>query len=235
MQFTFKKILVIVLLAFITLTVSLILLLLLNKDKIIKASINEINKFITTKIEVSDDIDVSIFEKFPQASIKFQNVNIYESSNNGIYKMAHAGNLYLAFDIWNIVKSNYIINDLYFEDGYLNIKIDQNGKKNYQIIKDDSSTTTNSALDLKNIVLKNVILSYQNKPGKQFHHLLIQNGSAQLELSKEICFVNFECASVIKSFNINGDNYFSNKNIKIKSKLEYHTNDELLKNLIVLY
>ncbi|HWZ22730.1 MAG TPA: hypothetical protein VNW06_08755, partial [Cytophagaceae bacterium] len=87
------------------------------KDKIIKASITEINKHLNAKVDINPKIELSIFDKFPQVAIGFKDVKIYESIPGSDSLLGKADELYLTFDFWNIVNGRYIINKLYLENG----------------------------------------------------------------------------------------------------------------------
>ena len=139
------------------------------QDKIIQATVGQLNQYLTTKIEVDPKIEVSIFEKFPHLSIQFKNVKIYEHPSVGKAQLAHAEKLFFAFDIYNLIHSKYLIDEVYMENGYINIKVDSLGKVNYNIIKTDSTASagTTVSFELQKIALTNVAISYHNIPGNQ--------------------------------------------------------------------
>ena len=49
------------------------------QDKLIAAAVNEINKFLSVKVEINPEIEVSWWKTFPNVSVHFRDVKIHES------------------------------------------------------------------------------------------------------------------------------------------------------------
>src|SRR3954464_8385973 len=95
------------------------------EDKIIALTLEELNKYLKVKIEVHEKIELSIFAKFPQVSIEFKDVKIYESIENSQEKMGALKELYFSFDVYDFIKGRYVINHIFISNGRLNLKTDK--------------------------------------------------------------------------------------------------------------
>jgi hypothetical protein len=197
------------------------------KDKIIGAAISEINKNLNTKVDIDPHIDLSVLDKFPQVSLRFKNVKVYESIPNSSQLLGQADNLYLTFDIWNILKREYVINKLYLEDGSFHLKVNKNGQNNFTILKPDTSRqTSQGSLELSNISLKNILVTYLNETNEQFYEVQSHKLQATFKIKQDKYLINLEGPQLIHNIKIHEGEYFKNKEIYISSQLEYDDDEK---------
>lgn len=200
------------------------------KDKIIQATVSQINQYLTTKIEVNPKIEVSIFEKFPNLSIKFKDVKIYEHPTVGNSQLAFAEKLFFSFDIYNLIHSRYLIDEAYMENGFVHIKIDALGKVNYNILKPDTTSKATAAVgfQLNKIGLTNVDISYENIPGKQYHEIFFKNAKAKLTAKDNNYDVTLQTSATIRNIQIENKNFFQNKEIETELGFNLNTQSGLI-------
>lgn len=200
------------------------------KDKIIQATVSQINQYLTTKIEVNPKIEVSIFEKFPNLSIKFKDVKIYEHPTVGNSQLAFAEKLFFSFDIYNLIHSRYLIDEAFMENGFVHIKIDALGKVNYNILKPDTTSKATAAVgfQLNKIGLTNVDISYENIPGKQYHEIFFKNAKAKLTAKDNNYDVTLQTSATIRNIQIENKNFFQNKEIETEVGFNLNTQSGLI-------
>ncbi len=200
------------------------------KDKIIQATVSQINQYLTTKIEVNPKIEISIFEKFPNLSIKFKDVKIYEHPTVGNSQLAFAEKLFFSFDIYNLIHSRYLIDEAYMENGFVHIKIDALGKVNYNILKPDTTSKATAAVgfQLNKIGLTNVAVSYENIPGKQYHEIFFKNAKAKLTAKDNNYDVTLQTSATIRNIQIENKNFFQNKEIETEVGFNLNTQSGLI-------
>ena len=196
----------------------------LFKDKIIGASIAEINKYLNAKVDINPAIELSLFEKFPQVALGFKDIKIYESIPGSENLLGKADQLYLTFDFWNIIDGNYVINKLYLENGEFDLKVNKQGINNYNLLKKDSTQHSNgkAGLDLTAIYIKNVLVKYSNEENEQYYEVLSHELKASFKLQDDVYLIKLVGPQFVKTIKIHESDYFKEKEIFITSDLEYN-------------
>jgi hypothetical protein len=200
------------------------------KDKIIGASVVEINKYLNTKVDINPKIDLSLFEKFPQVAIGFKDVKVYESTPGSKNLLGKADHLFLTFDFWNILDGKYIINKLYLENGEFNLRVYKDGENNYTILKKDSTQNGkgNGGLDLTDIFIKNVLVKYRNESNGQYYEVLSHELKAEFAMRDDRYLIKLTGPQLINTIQVHDGEYFKGKEILISSNLEYDDHERKL-------
>ena len=136
-----------------------------SKDKIKSLVVDEINNHLLTEISVNE-IDVSFFRSFPFVSLVFHDVVIPEVINNiqGEDTLIAARWVSLQFNIWDVIAGKYKLRRVNVEHSKCNLKIMNDGAKNYIFWKLDTTNTANSDFELllRRVRFDNVEFSYEN-------------------------------------------------------------------------
>ncbi len=75
------------------------------------------------------DIHLAPFENFPDISIKIDDVHIYEEKA-AEHPILDVKDIYLGFNLWDLLSGNYDLHSLLVEDGFFNIVIHVDGSTN---------------------------------------------------------------------------------------------------------
>ncbi|MEO0528008.1 MAG: AsmA-like C-terminal region-containing protein [Bacteroidota bacterium] len=128
-----------------------------NQSEIIKGEIAKLNKEHKGLITVGES-ELSIFRNFPYISIKVEDVQIFETKENNAPIIADVKDIYVGFDLWDIVHNNYDIQSLIVEDGVFNLIIHENNTTNIQnsLASTSETETPSTHIHLKQIKLKNL-------------------------------------------------------------------------------
>ena len=120
-----------------------------------------------------EDIDLSMFRSFPQATLVIENLSII---NNEPFKgdtLALGEEVTLEMSVKELFKSSdeaKKIDRLTMNNAYVNIKVDSLGNSNYDIAVEDTTTTTSNSkpfsLDLKHYEINNSRIKYDDKTSK---------------------------------------------------------------------
>lgn len=156
-----KKIWKRILLGFILVPILLIGVLILyvqnNQSEIIKGEIAKLNKEHKGLVSFGDS-ELSLFGNFPYISLKVYDFQIFETKEDNAPVIMDVKDIYIGFNLWDIVNGNYDIQSLVVEDGVFNIVIHENNTTNIQnslaSTSDTETPTTN--IHLKKIQLKNL-------------------------------------------------------------------------------
>lgn len=112
------------------------------EDEIVQGVQIKINQQLETKVDVKS-MEFSMLERFPYASVKFNNVWIEDKVKTGD-TLVSAEEVYLSFNMLDIISKEYTIRKAEVKDGTLNMKRYADGEENYIFWK--SSEGGNSAV-----------------------------------------------------------------------------------------
>lgn len=225
------KILLYVLASVIALIVILVASVFLFRDKIIRQFIEEANKSLNTPVKI-EKIDVSVFERFPRLSIVLTNVYV-EDSHPGEYPLLTAKTISFQLDPLEVWKGKYVINGLQISESETNLKINDNGKNNYDIIKKGSTKQENTGVitfELKNVGLKKTKVRYFDLDSRQDLVFTSEALTASIHTSNNIYTIHADGEVTTEKISIEGKSYLDGKWFMIESELVY---DDINRNLLI--
>ena len=154
-----KRLMLIGILLPILITGILIFIVYQKQDGLIQGEINALNKMYNGLIVVGDS-HIAPFKNFPYVSVKIDSVQIFESKKKNTSPILDVADIYVGFNLWDIVNANYDIQKLLVEDGFFNIIKHKDGSFNIEnaIATPSEKVVEEEPLDihLKNIELKNL-------------------------------------------------------------------------------
>src|ERR1044071_3437876 len=133
-------------------------------DEIVQYVIGEINKNLKAKIEV-EKVDITFWKTFPNVSLDFHNVFIPDALPGATHSdtLLFTELLRMKFnpvDLWN---EDYKVQSVDIAPGTLQLKVDQQGRVNYDIVKEsDSKETSKFEVALNAINIEGMRFSYRN-------------------------------------------------------------------------
>lgn len=154
-------------LGLIVLGISAILLSRVYEKELKDYVINRIDEKFSARIDV-EVIDLSFWRKFPHASLRFRNIIVTDNHIPGNPPILVAKNLFLQFNIKDIIKQKFILRKIEVTDGKIDIMIYQGGKNNFDLFQESADTTGSFFLSANNFLLKNMIISYENQSTAQY-------------------------------------------------------------------
>ncbi|MCX7743024.1 MAG: AsmA-like C-terminal region-containing protein [Flavobacteriales bacterium] len=137
------------------------------QDRLIRLAIDEINQNLNTKIEV-EQIDLTLWKKFPQASLQFKNVRCDEVTEQPEKKkLLKAESVFLSFDIWDFFTGNYTFKRIDIVNANAYLRINKKGTTNFDILKKQQQKTKNvksgQTFQFNKVMLKNVLVDFENE------------------------------------------------------------------------
>ena len=130
-----------------------------NQSEIIKGEIAALNKDHKGLISVGKS-NLSLFGNFPYISLKVYDVKIFETKEDNAPVIMDVKDIYIGFNLWDIINGNFDIKSLIVEEGVFNIVIHENNTTN---IENSLASTSNAETEpsstnihLKKIQLKNL-------------------------------------------------------------------------------
>lgn len=146
-------------------------LLLVYKDDIKDFAIEEANQYLNKKVHISA-IDLTFWKTFPNITLSFKDVLIHsrfdtlQTADTALY----AKELDLKFNPLDFYKQQYNIQQIDITTAKINLKVLEDGRVNYDILKASKDTTkTPFQFKLNNIQFKNTQFSYNNEATQQLY------------------------------------------------------------------
>ncbi|MEO1435395.1 MAG: AsmA-like C-terminal region-containing protein [Bacteroidota bacterium] len=138
----------------------IVLIIFQKQDSLIQGEIDALNQTYQGQIVIGDT-HVAPFRNFPYISIKIDSVQVYESKAPEAELIMDVADIYIGFNIWDIVAAKYDIQKLLIEDGFFNIIKHPDGRFNIQNAlapppKEGGSPPPPLDIHLQNIELKNL-------------------------------------------------------------------------------
>ncbi|WP_378173036.1 AsmA-like C-terminal region-containing protein [Aquimarina sp. SS2-1] len=152
-----KRILILLILTPILVIGGILLYIQSNQSEIIQGEIATLNKEHKALIKVGKS-ELSLFGNFPYISIKVYDVKILETKADDAPVIMDVKDIYIGFNLWDMVKGNYDIQSLVVEEGVFNIVIHENNTTNIQNSLAGTSETESSStnIHLKKIRFKSL-------------------------------------------------------------------------------
>ena len=150
-----------------------LLIVYINQDKIIQSEVDALNKGHKGQVFIGDT-HLEPFKNFPYISIKVDDVRVLESKQKGSQEILNVADIYLGFNIWDIIEGNYDIQKLLIEDGFFNVVFHKDGSINLQnafATSDQVGSEEPMDIHLKKIELKNIpgikslTMEFKNRKG----------------------------------------------------------------------
>ena len=166
------------------------LLLWIYKDDICDMAIAEINKNLKAEVQVSD-VELTFWSTFPSLSIDFNHVFIQDAIVGSTMRdtLLYSDRIRCKlnpFDIWN---EEYKVKSIEVGSGVLNLKVDSEGKNNYDILKTPSDSNEDDGsfdLNLEKVSLKNFRFNFVNAATSQEYRTRIHEMDFEGALSEQI-------------------------------------------------
>ena len=224
-----KKIFLYTGLGVLVIVISLVLSVVLFKDKIIRNFIEAANKDLNTKVKIAK-FDVSIFSNFPQLSIVLDSVYV-EDSHAGQYPLLTADRVSFQLNAWEVYRGQYNIKGLSIENSETTLKINEDGINNYIILKENKKTKTGEGevgFELKNVLLKNAIVRYVDKSSNEDLIFSSEKLSASIHSIHDVYAIEANGQLTTQKISVNKSSLLEGKSFDIKANLIYDDGKKIL-------
>ena len=191
----------------------------LFQEQIIKQFIVEANERLSTPIKIKS-IKVSVLEHFPNLSIVLDDVYV-EDSNPGQYPLLTAKKISFQLNPFDVYQGIYSITGLQLVEGEANLKVNQEGKSNFSIVKESATGSESIGFRLTNIKLNELTVHYVDH--KVNHNLKFHTRqlSASIQNINSVYTIALNGEVNSKQIRINRITLLEDKTFQVKSKLVY--------------
>lgn len=132
----------------------------------------------------ADDVNVSFFSNWPNASVEFRNIRVTNVLNNGSQApLFNAGSLSLSFNLEKLLQKEFIVKSVAVKDAEVNLWKDENGLRNFEFRKKDTVSSSQSPIsfEIGKISIQNTLFTFQNKQNGQKIEFVLKKNTIRLK------------------------------------------------------
>jgi len=196
------------------------------------AIVYELNQYLNVPVDV-EDINLSLLQKFPYASLRFSNVVIPEAVSNDPDTLIFIEDLYLQIGLLDFLRKNYAVSEAEINRGFFRMKTFKDGSDNFRFWKSstDSSTQTFS---LTNVEVED--FNYRLETGEELAlDIHINQGEANGNFGEDVFNLESDVDLIAKSIFYEKDTLYRETyidgevelNINTKSRIYTFDSDKL--------
>ncbi|MDG1148609.1 MAG: AsmA-like C-terminal region-containing protein [Crocinitomicaceae bacterium] len=121
----------------------------LFKDDICNVVIEQVNKKLKAKVSVAD-VNLAFWGSFPSLSVDFDEVFIQDSyeGSTELDTLLYSDRIRLKLNPLDIWRENYTVKSIEVSSGTLQLRVNQDGINNYDVLKEDTLETGQSDIEL---------------------------------------------------------------------------------------
>jgi len=129
-------------------------------EKVEKKVIDKIQEQMTSELQL-EDVYFSLYEKFPSASVKINNLLAFEKEGFDNDTLFYAKTTYIELSIIDIILATVDIKRVVVDNGIIKIKYDSDNNPNFSIFK--TNEKNKNKLTLSNLLLIDTHISFSKK------------------------------------------------------------------------
>lgn len=196
---------------------------------------DEIKQFIISKMdkELSADISIgevefSFFQKFPRASLRLKQISVAKIDGLKSDKFLVAEDIFLQFNINDILSKKYIIRRIDIEKGIVKPVVYEDGSNNLPGMN-DTTIGSDFFVNIEKFNLENILVKYENHHEKQVIQVLLHKVKAPMELSSSHSKLSLSGEMLLKEYSSEDVKILENKDLKLDINLEIDNNNSVAK------
>ena len=218
-----KRILVALLIVPILIVGGLMLYIQSNQSEIIDAEITKLNKEHKGLISIGKS-KLSLFGNFPYVSIKVYDVKILENKEDNSPIIMDVQDIYIGFNLWDMVKGNYDIQSLLISEGVFNIVIHENNTTNIQnsLASTSEKETAATNIHLKKIKLNNLDIHTLDEATNTDVEKFIYTGLGGFSLKNSIISGHIDTDFELNVIKDGDTTFIHNKHFEIHTDLAFN-------------
>lgn len=210
---------------------TVLLVFIFKQDEIVQELIATANKDFRGELVVEGS-HISPFENFPYISIDLDHVKVYEDKTKQTSPLMDVADVYLGFDIVEIIQGNLRIKVIKLSDGMLKVVQHKDGSINLaNALSGDAPVADASEefhLDIQSIALKNIDLMKVNEENNVIIEAFVYDARSKFKTSPQHMMVfldsRFEMNVVV-----NGDtSVIKHKHIDVHTQLDFDQTTQVL-------
>ncbi|MEM9895592.1 MAG: hypothetical protein AAF789_04420, partial [Bacteroidota bacterium] len=206
-----------------------------QKNKLIQASLNELNTTLTGKVVIEEAV-LSPFAQFPYISIDLKKLEIHETKEITSDTVLFIEDAYVGLDLLAILQGNYEIKKIKLENGFLRVVQFEDGSFNASnaFLSTDSAATEESEssealnFQLDKLDLVNIDLLKINQSSKITVEAFIEKATAGFKSTQGHIEASLNSQFIFNLINDQDTSFLHDKHVMLSTSLDFDTKEELL-------
>lgn len=201
-----------------------------NQDSIVQSQLSALNEGHEGRI-VLGDVHLAPFENFPDISLKIDDVAVFESKAQNAQKLLEVADIYVGFNIWDIIKGNYDIHSLKVEDGFFDFIVHEDGTTNlHNALARTEESDDDEALKihLNKIELKNLDIHHFQEESKKDVETLIYWAKGGFKSNEELIAAHVDSEFELNVIDNGDTTYIKHKHFEFHTDLTFDENTGML-------
>jgi len=183
-----------------------------------------INSKLKAKVAVQE-IDFTVFSSFPYAAVRFSDIRIDEPEGiKSSGTLLTAQKISFRFRLWDLFTGNVKLTGVEVIGAQLSLFKNQKGQVNYDIFKDDTTSTQSLEVNLRRIALQDLQLTYVDQQSARAFQFNVTEADVSGELSQDVFAAQFEGDLQSATVKIGSITYLDQKPTEITASLSADIN-----------
>jgi hypothetical protein len=188
------------------------------------AIIYELNQYLKAPVDV-EDINFSLLQRFPYASLRFSNVVIPEVGGEASDTLLFVSDLYLQIGLINFFKKDYKISEAEVNRGFFHMRFFKDGSENFRFWK-SSGDSSRGTFSLTNIEFRNFKYRLDNQ-GELVFDAHINDGGAEGNFGSELFDLKADLDLKVNSVIFENNALYESTNVAGKIALTINTRSQV--------
>lgn len=163
---------------------------------------------ITTQMDVRE-VGLVFWKTFPNASVALTDIYVQEQAA-GADTLLYAETLYLKFNLWDVFRGSYKVDEVEVSGGQLNLAVNQEGEYNWEVWKETTTDSSKFEIALDEISLTETRVKYRNDASDFFIDILAVQVSGAGNFSKQKMDIDLELDAMVNQIASKGKSIWKN-------------------------
>lgn len=194
------------------------------QDRILQQFVHEANRYLTVPVS-TEQVSLTFLSSFPRVSVALDDVQI--AGHPDAPPLAEVAHVNFSFDVWALLRGEYLINRVVLQRGRLYLHVDAEGQRNFTIFRstapasDASSPRSPLAFRLETIILDQVQVDYVDDPLQHHTEMVAQRMEAALDVQGAQYGIRLKGNLFSQGIRIENATYFAQKDLLVDARLTY--------------
>jgi hypothetical protein len=191
-----------------------------NQKELTQHALDSLNNKISGHLSIEDS-HISPFANFPYISIDLNNVVFYEEKEKDADIIFKTQDIYVGFNVWDILTGKFKIKSVKIEDGILDLIKDGEGNINMiqaMVIDSDDTEDQENEMEfsLERIQMVKIKVSYTDDLDQSAIHMDISKGNASIFISEEKIKVDVSSVMIFDYLTGGKPSFFVDKHLSLE-------------------
>jgi AsmA protein len=206
------------------------LFILTYEDEIKASLIQQVNQHLLGNVQVND-MSIAPFQNFPSVAVSLDEAVLKKENFGDQEKVAAFKHVYVSMDFYEFLQGRYVVEKVLLDNGALNLRVDENGNKNYQIFsmdkREDPEGESNFYFDVQQIRITQTSFLYKNQIKEIAFQGFFDAVNLQGQFKDQDFKLKADLKSLVEQFKIKNVNYIEQKKVNLQTTLQVDGKNEL--------